>query len=154
MTHTLDTAGRISDLDTAPLSAPASATQARTDNKTEMFGTFRGRVGYIWNNWLFFGTGGFAWANTHVTRTQLLGTSGGAAPGSVDSIFATTTGWAAGVGLEWAFAQSWTARLEYQHLDVGPQSLNFTSAGFRRDADTTIDTVRVALNYRFNWMGR
>jgi hypothetical protein len=37
MTHTLDTAGRISDLDTArPVSAPASATQAHTDK----FGTF------------------------------------------------------------------------------------------------------------------
>lgn len=25
------------------------------------FGTVRGRLGYIWNNWLFYGTGGLAY---------------------------------------------------------------------------------------------
>jgi outer membrane immunogenic protein len=37
---------------------------ARGDGRVDLFGTVRGRVGYAANNWLFYGTGGFAWADT------------------------------------------------------------------------------------------
>src|SRR5215831_11347044 len=35
------------------------------------FGTLRGRVGYAPANWLFYGTGGFAWTYDQLTLTQL-----------------------------------------------------------------------------------
>src|ERR1700738_1065451 len=36
------------------------------------YGTARGRIGYVFdNNWVFFGTGGFAWSHDQIARTQL-----------------------------------------------------------------------------------
>jgi high affinity Mn2+ porin len=120
------------------------------DEKTEFFGTVRGRLGYIWSNWLFYGTGGFAWSHEQVTRTQQAGIIGGAGPGTVEPVFTMPTGWAAGVGVEWAFLPSWTVRLEYLHLDLGPQPFLFTTSGVNRSVESTIDVFRVGLNYRFN----
>jgi high affinity Mn2+ porin len=120
------------------------------DDKTEFFGTARGRVGYIWTNWLFYGTGGFAWSHEQVTRTQQAGVIGGAGPGTVEPVFALPLGWVAGAGLEWAFLPSWTVRLEYLHLDLGPQPFLFATSGVNRSVESTIDVFRVGLNYRFN----
>jgi outer membrane immunogenic protein len=33
------------------------------------FGTVRGRLGFVWNNWLFYGTGGLAWSDSTTDRT-------------------------------------------------------------------------------------
>ena len=40
--------------------------------KVDAFGTARGRLGYVANNWLFYSTGGFAWSDDVLTRTQLV----------------------------------------------------------------------------------
>jgi outer membrane immunogenic protein len=39
------------------------------NEKIDAFGTARGRVGYVADNWLFYGTGGFAWSDDTFTRT-------------------------------------------------------------------------------------
>jgi opacity protein-like surface antigen len=120
-------------------------------NKIDLFGTARGRLGYAFNNWLFYGTGGFAWADDRINRTQLVGTIGQATQGTVESVTATGTGWAAGGGIEWGFAPNWTAKVEYLHLDLGTQTFNFPLAMVRRDASVSIDTARFGINYLFNW---
>jgi opacity protein-like surface antigen len=120
------------------------------DDKTEFYGTARGRAGYIWSNWLFYGTGGFAWSHEQVTRSQQAGVIGGAGPGTVEPVYTMPLGWVAGGGLEWAFAPKWTVRLEYLHLDLGPQPFLFTTSGVNRSVESTIDVFRVGLNYRFN----
>src|SRR5262249_9115281 len=38
-------------------------------------GSLRGRLGYVLDPWLLYGTGGFAWAYDQLTRSQLAGTS-------------------------------------------------------------------------------
>jgi outer membrane immunogenic protein len=121
------------------------------DNDIDVFGTVRGRLGYAWNNWLLFGTGGFAWGDAHLTRTQLVGTVNNAIPGTVESASAIGVGWAAGAGLEWGFARNWAARIEYLHLDLGTQSFLFPLAAQRIDAKATIDVARFGLSYKFDW---
>jgi outer membrane immunogenic protein len=120
-------------------------------NKLDLFGTARGRVGYAWNNVMLYGTGGFAWANEKISRTQLTGTLAASTTGTVESATHTATGWAAGGGIAWGFAGNWIARLEYLHLDVGTESFVFPLARQRNDAAVTIDTVRVGLDYKFGW---
>jgi len=119
-------------------------------NKIDLFGTARARVGYGWNNWLLYGTGGFAWADEQLTRTQQIGTVNNATPGTVESARATGTGWTAGAGLEWAFTRGWIARLEYLHLDLGTQQLLFPLAQQRFDPKATIDVGRFGISYKFN----
>jgi outer membrane immunogenic protein len=130
-------------------------------DKIDVFGTVRGRLGYVVDNWLFYGTGGFAWVNDKFTRNQVVAGPLSPPAGLVLSNSQTATGWVAGAGVEWGFARNWTARVEYLHLDVEGQTWGFTSAigpGGIAGTNTftvnenrlTIDTVRAGVNYIFN----
>jgi outer membrane immunogenic protein len=125
----------------------------RFNEKIDAFGTVRGRVGYVANNWLFYGTGGFGWSDTTFSRTQLTPLATFPPAGDVQSNSSTRTGWAAGGGIEYGFAPNWTARVEYLHLDLGDQSFSFISPnGVVRTVDEGrlgIDSVRVGVNYKF-----
>jgi outer membrane immunogenic protein len=93
--------------------------------KVGPFGTVRGRLGYVAGNWLFYGTGGFAWADDLFTRTQLVAGASSPVAGLVTSNSPTRTGWTAGGGIEWGFTRYLTARIEYLHLDLGSQNFGF-----------------------------
>ena len=78
-------------------------------------GTFRGRVGYAWDRFMIYGTGGLAVGALSDTTT-------------VQST--TKVGWTAGVGLEAAITDHVTGRVEYRHTDLGAfpsGSSNYTS---------------------------
>jgi outer membrane immunogenic protein len=109
-------------------------------------GTFRGRVGYAWDRWLVFGTGGAA-----ITREayQLCSAAAGCGGGA-----ANVAGWAAGVGVEYAFLGAWSVKAEYLHADFGRQNFATvpTTLGgsfAARDVTLTDDMVRVGINYAF-----
>jgi outer membrane immunogenic protein len=123
------------------------------NEKTDFFGTARGRVGVVASNWLFYGTGGLAWADDQFTRTQLTGDGVATPPvGFVATNNRTAIGWAAGAGVEWGFARSWSAKLEYLFMDFGSSSFTFTvpAGTFAiNEGDLTLHTVRVGVNYRF-----
>jgi outer membrane immunogenic protein len=128
--------------------------RAQFNEKVDAFGTVRGRLGYVANNWLFYGTGGFAWSDDTFTRTQVLTVAGSPPLGDVRTNSPTRTGWAAGGGIEYGFARNWTARIEYLHLDLSDQTFSFTASSnvFRSidEGRLTIDTVRVGVSYLFN----
>jgi len=103
-------------------------------SKLDAFGTVRGRVGFAQTNWLFYGTGGFAWSEGSVTRTQIATVAAvppiPAPAGTVETTSNTRTGWAAGAGVEWGLTQNWTARVEYQQA-ADQQSDDERGAGRR-----------------------
>src|SRR5262249_61573113 len=68
------------------------------------FGTLRGRVGYAPANWLFYGTGGFAWTYDQLTLTQLT-------DGTTDSPFFWGLWWVGGVGVADAFSPQWAGHV-------------------------------------------
>jgi opacity protein-like surface antigen len=123
------------------------------------FGTARGRLGLAWNNWLFYGTVGYAWAEEKTSRTQLV--EGGLTPvagfGSQNNR-PIRSGWAAGGGAEWGIMRNWAARVEYLHLDMGSQSYNFNTTNspgnpvvqFVTRGRLTIDMVRGGVDFLFN----
>jgi outer membrane immunogenic protein len=72
-------------------------------SKTDWLATVRGRIGYVWGNWLFYGTGGAAWGrvNTTVTLNCLVTGGCGNSAALVFGSSATSTtkaGWVAGLG--------------------------------------------------------
>jgi outer membrane immunogenic protein len=125
------------------------------NEKIDAFGTARGRLGYVANNWLFYGTGGFAWSDDTFTRTQVTATPTSPPVGDVRTNSPTLIGWTAGGGIEYGFARNWTARLEYLHLDLSDQTFSFTASnGIFRSIDEgrlKVDTVRLGVNYLFNY---
>jgi outer membrane immunogenic protein len=124
-----------------------------TESKDDWFGTVRGRLGYAMNNWLFYGTGGFAWMHDKATRTVLASVVP-ALVGQSASVSATLTGWTAGGGVEVGLTPNWTARLEYLHMDFGSYTSHFVyvpAVGNRMNNETLrADIVRFGINYKFN----
>jgi outer membrane immunogenic protein len=113
---------------------------ARSD--MNWFSTVRGRLGYASGPWLFYATGGLAIADVD-NRVSLVGP----APTTFrDSD--TLTGYAVGGGLEWKFAQNWSAKAEYLYLGLGDSTLH-NSTGESLRVNNDVQTVRVGLNYHF-----
>jgi outer membrane immunogenic protein len=127
--------------------------------KLQYFGTARGRVGFTSGNWLFYGTGGLAWARAQMTVAGEVAIAG--TPQPPFSVTDTTNhlGWAAGLGVEWMITPSWTIGLEYLHLDLGEANYRFgtvfpnTTSLLALSPGTSVsldsDLVRLNLNYRF-----
>jgi high affinity Mn2+ porin len=103
-------------------------------------GTLRGRVGYAFDHWMVYATGGFAWSLGRFLQT----------PGVVDDtdrVLHLHTGWTAGAGTEVAIAPSWTLRLEYLYLNFGNADVVFPS-GATAGSSYDIHTARAGLNYK------
>jgi outer membrane immunogenic protein len=126
----------------------------RHSAKVDAFGTVRGRAGFTQNNWLFYGTGGFAWSTGSVSRTQIVAQPLAvppipAAAGTVETSSNTRTGWAAGAGVEWGIAQNWTVKAEYLYLDLGKMTSRFPLANRQQTNTLTMNVARIGVNYKF-----
>ena len=107
------------------------------ETKNSWLGTVRGRVGYAADRVLFYGTAGGAFGNIEQ-----------GANGAANSSFASSTkaGWTAGAGIEAAFADNWTARVEYLFVDL-------SNATFNTPPATTVkfdaSLIRLGIDYKF-----
>jgi outer membrane immunogenic protein len=163
-------AGLSSTTLTSPPGDPLAV--AQWNDKLDLYGSVRARLGWVSNDWLFYGTGGLGWAYDKFTRTQLTAPFGAVAPfvdtnalqgGSVITNSRMRVGWVAGLGVEWAIARTWTVKLEYLHFDteaetlsgghftfIGPAATNPSASLAASQGNLTIDTVRVGFNHTFN----
>lgn len=108
------------------------------DSRISYFGTVRGRIGYAWDRWMVYGTGGYAYVNQRQSLTV------GALTGSSDN---TRGGGTIGAGLEWAFWDRWSAKLEY--LYIATRSNDLTVGAVTTDGRVRENVVRVGINYHF-----
>jgi len=103
-------------------------------------GSLRGRVGYAFDRWLVFGTGGWAFANVRHFNNG--------APG--DTFDNTLSGWAVGGGVEYAFMPSWTVRADYRYFDFGSYSRSAPANGVSPyTVGNKLQTVTIGLSYKF-----
>jgi outer membrane immunogenic protein len=117
-------------------------------NDQRGIGSVTGRIGYTWGPALLYVKGGYAFADNR--ETLLLA--------GVPTAFTLDgdhkDGWTVGAGLEYMFAQNWSAKAEYQFYDfdrstfVTPVVLA-PFGSFRNE----VHTVKVGINYRFNLGG-
>ena len=124
--------------------------QASYNDTVLNFGTVRGRVGYAFNHWLVYGTGGVAWAYDKLTRTQLAGTpAGGTADvGTTEAALLWRWGWTAGAGVEVPIAPNWSAKLEYLAAEFGGRPKIFPAAAQSFSSDLTLQSIRLGVNYQ------
>jgi outer membrane immunogenic protein len=125
-------------------------TTGQASQNLDYFGTVRGRVGYAWDRSLVYFTGGWAYGNE-----SFRGISAAIAPTDIFVAPRTITdGWTVGGGLEWAFMDRWSAKIEYLYVDFGQDSraqVIITAHGITATtSDLTSNMVRVGLNYKFN----
>ncbi len=100
--------------------------------KLPWFGTVRARLGFEpIDRVLFYATGGLAYGEVDtsaaftVTATSLGGTATTTASESATN---TEIGWTVGGGIEWAFWERWSVKVEYLYIDFG--TFNNTLTGF------------------------
>jgi outer membrane immunogenic protein len=115
--------------------------------------TLAARFGMTNGHWLSYGKVGGGWVgNDNFTITNV--TPGASITGSNRN---TNSGWLMGAGIEWAFANHWSAKLEYDYLGLGsrtftvPAGSPFLANDVFTVSNRNIQMVKVGINYLFNW---
>lgn len=115
-------------------------------NDRRALASLTGRVGFTFGPALLYVKGGYAYSDNRETLT--LGTL--PIPFAFDN--GHRNGYTIGTGLEYMFAQNFSAKVEYQYYDFGSSRfiapVAFVPLGtFRNDEHT----LKAGLNYRINW---
>lgn len=98
----------------------------------DWLGTARGRVGYAWDRFLPYLTGGLAFAKGTLST-----------PAFKDDN--THTGWTLGAGVESAITQNVSVKIEYLYVDLNAQT--YGTLPFKNNFDGNV--LRAGVNYRF-----
>jgi outer membrane immunogenic protein len=99
--------------------------------------TLRGRAGFAMDRILFYGTAGGVFGNEQLTSGSFTNTH-------------TQAGWTAGLGVETAFAENWTAKLEYLYANLGTGTCT-TVCATPTSVGLTDSLIRLGVNYKFNF---
>jgi outer membrane immunogenic protein len=131
-----------------PAGTPTGSSASLTANARSLT-TVVGRLGYAWNRVLFYGKGGGAWVGSNNPILTIDG-----APIAISSSNGNW-GFTGGVGIEWAFAGNWSARLEYDFVGLNqtftlPTAVGGLPAGDQFTGNTrNIQLVNAGINYKF-----
>lgn len=104
----------------------------------------RGRLGFVAENALFYGTGGVAFGDVSHTYTNLL-------TGIAETTSSVRTGWTAGAGVEVALTPNLLARVEYRYTDYGKSTYSSITSfpGLTGTQEPKLNTIRVGAAYKF-----
>ncbi len=130
--------GLETDLDWSNINGTAACGAFNCRTRNNYFGTARGRIGYAFDRFLPYVTGGLAYGDIQANTTTFPGAS------------ATRAGWTVGAGAEFAITGPLTAKVEYLYADLGRFDCSTActvTPPQRVDLRTSI--VRAGLNYRF-----
>lgn len=132
----------ISDSRTILTFGPASI---GATSKLDKFGTVRGRLGVAVDRALFYATGGVAIGYNEATVDLALAGFGARVFDSQ-----THVGWTVGGGVEYAFANNWTAKAEYKWVDLESKTYNF-APGIAPGVEIhpSFHTVTAGISYKF-----
>jgi high affinity Mn2+ porin len=125
----------------SPIDIPRLA-PAPFNTSIDYVGTLRGRVGYAFGPWMPYLTGGFAWGHPHVIVNDDAG-------GLVTTLKGYQTGWTAGAGVEFAVSGNWSAKVEYDYIDLSRRTYDLGGFGLPGvNVDPRIHLAKLGLNYR------
>jgi outer membrane immunogenic protein len=108
------------------------------ETRNNWLGTGRLRIGYAFDRWLPYLTGGGAFGN--LKMSPLVG-------GTSES--KTKFGWTGGLGVEYAFMSAWSAKLEYLYANLGKTTCSAATCGLETQVSFKTSIIRLGLNYRF-----
>jgi high affinity Mn2+ porin len=127
----------------APLDQAALARMPPAPFNTSLnyIGTARGRIGYAFDRWMPYLTGGFAWGHAHAEIND----------GSGAMVRHYQFGWTAGLGLEFAVSDNWSAKLEYDYVELSRQYYDLSGFGLPSiNVAPRAHLAKVGLNYHFD----
>jgi outer membrane immunogenic protein len=110
---------------------------AGCETRNRWLGTARGRIGYAWDRFLPYLTGGAAFGDIKATN-----------PAGASST-KTKLGYVLGAGVEYAFLGAWSAKIEYNYVDLGKGTCAAATCGLDTDVKFKANIVKLGVNYRF-----
>jgi outer membrane immunogenic protein len=122
--------------------------------ETKWVGTLAARAGFTVDRALMYVKGGIAWAKSDYSIA--LNLPGFAISSAVSD---TRVGFMWGAGVEYAFAQNWSAKIEYNYMDfrnesyIFPFSVNIgipVTVNAHADVDQKLHLIKFGVNYRFD----
>lgn len=118
-----------------------------TDLEFNNIATVRARLGWALGDTLIYATGGVAFVDSTFSTDDV----GGAGPAEDSSWL---TGWVVGGGMEHAFSDRLSGRLEYTYMNLPDAEYLLVNGANSADVTQSFDgvhTIRVALAYNFRW---
>jgi len=97
------------------------------DYELDYLGTVRGRLGWAFDRFMPYVTGGLAYGRTDFNHDH-----------------DTNVGWTLGGGVEAAIDQNWSVKAEYLYVDLG-----HVDAGDEGSSHFNAHTVKLGVNYKF-----
>jgi outer membrane immunogenic protein len=124
------------------------------NTKVDTIATLAGRFGLAWDHVLVYVKGGGAYAHDKFD-INLLGIN---VPGVIQaaSLSDNRWGWMVGTGVEVAIAGNWSAKVEYNYMDLGTKNYIFNTvpavpALNNWNITERLHLVKFGVNYRFGW---
>ncbi len=115
--------------------------------------TARGRLGYAWDKWLWYVTGGVAWTGLDVNNDAIaVAANANRVPDRVNR-----SGWVVGFGTEYHVSHGWSVKSEVLYADFGTFHYDNSPAANAcvqcYSADVKMSEViwRIGMNYKFDW---
>jgi outer membrane immunogenic protein len=125
------------DMDWSNIKGSTTCGLTSCNTSSNWLATVRGRVGYAFDRFMPYVTGGLALGDVKAEAPSLGSTS------------ETKAGWTLGGGLEVAIAGPWTAKVEYLYADLGKANCDTSVCRNSTDVDFHTNLVRAGINYRF-----
>jgi outer membrane immunogenic protein len=112
--------------------------------------TARLKAGVAIDRGLIYAIGGLAFADVENSIGFNIATGGGS-DGDSWSNADTKTGWTLGLGLEYAITDNWIFGVEYQHVELGDNTVTIDTddLDIPVDFDNALDIVSAKLSYKF-----
>lgn len=105
--------------------------------KNTWLATGRGRIGYAFDRWLPFVTGGAAYGKMSLSN------------GAGQSESKSRLGYTLGGGVEYAFMGAWSVKAEYLYVDLGKFTCSPATCGPDTTYKAPLNIARLGVNYRF-----
>ena len=120
----------------------------RNVTRIDALGTVAGRLGIGWDRTLLYGKAGGAWALDNYEAIDLVS---GVAAAKADEV---RWGWMAGIGIERAFLDNWSVKVEYNFMDFGRRHVALDCVALctgqvSEDIRQNVSVLKVGINYRF-----
>lgn len=144
------------------ITANGATRVSRFHSDMDFLGTVRGRLGYAFDRFLVYGTGGFAYGDVNERSRFYL--ANGTTLTYAGERSGLQTGYTYGGGIEYAMptdsvlnffhSSAVTLKAEYLHYDLGTSSLSLPAVAnntgvYTQRIRTDGDLARVGLNYKF-----
>jgi outer membrane immunogenic protein len=135
------------------ITVPAGTFRVSSNNR--WITTLAARFGVAIDHWLVYGKAGGGWVGANNFAVTNVGTGATVNVGNSN----TNSGWLVGGGVEYAFLNNWTAKLEFDYLGLRNRTFTVPAGSPVLPGDTFTTTGRSVymltggVNYLFNWGG-